>query len=141
MSIQKSTHLSLQEAQEILKPFNCIEGKTINAESEQAIVRQALLLIAEHCDYQILGICAETMTQGLSALKTYSEALGYQSSFGFDSIDGPVYIKFNGNSGLNYIDSYIGEHRGVLVSCQSSDEGRVNEMYGHLPLDLFETGD
>ncbi|MDP5017066.1 MAG: DUF1824 family protein, partial [Dolichospermum sp.] len=28
-------------------------------------------------------------------------------------------------------------HRGVLVSCQSYQEGGVNEMYGHLPLDLF----
>ncbi|NEP01904.1 MAG: DUF1824 family protein [Symploca sp. SIO2E9] len=141
MSIQKSTNLSLQEAEAILKPFNCLEGKTVNSEPEKAIVRQALLLIAEHSDYQILGICAETMAQGLSALKTYSEALGYQPPLEFASIDGPVYIKFNGNSGLHYLDSYIGEHRGVLVSCQSFNEGGVNEMYGHLPLDLFEISD
>ncbi|NER27021.1 MAG: DUF1824 family protein [Symploca sp. SIO1C4] len=139
MSIQKSTNLSLQEAQEILKPFNCVEGKTVNSESEKVIVRQALLFVTEHSDYQILGICAETMAQGLSALKTYAEALGYEPPLDFTSIDGPVYIKFNGNSGLNYLDSYVGEHRGVLVSCQSSYEGGINEMYGHLPLDLFET--
>jgi hypothetical protein len=38
---------------------------------------------------------------------------------------------------LCYLDSYAGHHRGVLVSCQSYQEGGVNEMYGHLPLDLF----
>ena len=51
--------------------------------------------------------------------------------------EGPVYIKLNGKNGLCYLDSYSGHHRGVLVSCQSYQEGGINEMYGHLPLDLF----
>ncbi|HEY9658957.1 MAG TPA: DUF1824 family protein [Allocoleopsis sp.] len=45
-------------------------------------------------------------------------------------------MKFNPNASSCYADSYTGEHRGVLVSCQSADDG-INEMYGHLPLDLF----
>ena len=138
MSTKKSINLTVQEAQEILKPFNCIEGKTLSSESEKVLVRQALLLLAEHSDYQILGICASTLAQGLSALKTYSEAFGYQAPLELDSVDGPVYIKFNGHSGLFYSDSYTGEYSGVLVSCQSSDQEGINEMYGHLPLDLFE---
>ena len=138
MSTQNSTHLTIQEAQEVLKPFNCIENKSIDSEAEKVLIRQALLLLTQHSDYQILGICADTVAQGLSALKTYSDALGYQPNLDLTPIDGSVYIKFNPNSGLCYLDSYTGTHRGVLVSCQSAYEDGINDMYGHLPLDLFD---
>lgn len=139
MPTQNSTPLTLQEAQALLKPFNCIANKSITSESEKALIRQALLLLTEHSDYQILGICADTAAQGLSALKSYADALGYQSFFDLQPIEGSVYIKFNPKSGLCYLDSYTGIHRGVLVSCQSAYEDGINEMYGHLPLDLFES--
>ena len=137
MSTQNSANLTVQEAQELLKPFNCVEGKSVTSESEKALIRQALLLLTELSDYQILGICADTAAEGLTALKTYSEALGYQPTLDLASIDGSVYIKFNPKTGLCYLDSYTGTHRGVLVSCQSAYEEGINEMYGHLPLDLF----
>jgi hypothetical protein len=137
MSTQNLTNLTVQEAQKILKPFNCLEGKTINSKSEQDLIRQALLLLTQHSDYQIFGVCADTTNQGLAALKNYAEALGYQSNFDITPIDGSVYIKHNPNTKLCYLDSYTGIHRGVLVSYQSSDDEGVNEIYGHLPLDLF----
>jgi hypothetical protein len=132
-----SSSLTLQQAQARLEPFNCIEGKTVTSESEKAQIREALLLLTEHSDYQILGICADTTEQGISALKTYSNALGYEPNLDLTPVEGAVYLKFNPKSGLCYLDSYTGEHRGVLVSCQSAYEDGINEMYGHLPLDLF----
>ena len=135
MTIQP-TNLAVVEAQSILRAFNGGETKSVAA-SEKALLRQALLLLTSLSDYQILGICADTVVQGLLALKTYSEALGYQPTLDSAPIPGSVYIKFNPKSGLCYLDSYLGKHRGVLVSCQSSQDGSINEMYGHLPLDLF----
>lgn len=137
MSTSHSTDLTVQEAQELLNPFNCLASKAVNSESEKALLRQAILLLAEHSDYQILGICADTASQGISALKTYSEALGYQPNLDLASVEGSVYIKFNPKTSLCYLEAYSGTHRGVLVSYQSADEGDINEMYGHLPLDLF----
>lgn len=137
MSTQNQTGLTLQEAQNILKPFNCVASKNIHSAEEKALVRQALLLLASHSDYQILGICADTSAEGLLALKTYSEALSYQPNLDITSADSSVYIKFNPKSGLCYAESYTGTHRGVLISCQSVYEGQINQMYGHLPLDLF----
>lgn len=135
MTIQP-TNLTVVEAQNILRAFNCMETKSV-AVSEKPLIRQALLLLTSLSDYQILGICADTVVQGLLALETYSKALGYQPTLDLASVPGPVYIKFNPKSGLRYLDSYLGNHRGVLVSCQSSQSGSINEMYGHLPLDLF----
>lgn len=141
MSTSNSTPLSISDAQALLAPFNCIESQPVVSDAEKEKLRQALALLAEQSDYQIFGICADTAAQGLSALKTYAQALGYQPNLDLTPIEGAVYIKYNGNSGLCYIDSYTGEHRGVLVSCQSSFEGGINEMYGHLPLDLFASSD
>lgn len=137
MSTQNSINLTLQSAQELLQSFNCLEGKTVSSESEKDLIRQALLLLTKHSDYQIFGVCADTTTQGLAALKNYAEALGYKPNLDITPIDGPVYIKNNPKSGLFYIDSYTGAHRGVLVSYQSSESEGINQMYGHLPLDLF----
>jgi hypothetical protein len=138
MSTQNPTNLTVQEAQTLLKSFNCIEGKTVNSESEKAPIREALLLLVQRSDYQIFGICADTAAQGLSALKSYSQALGYEPTLDLAPIEGPVYIKFNPSTGLCYVDSYTGTHRGVLVSYQSAYAEGINDMYGHLPLDLFE---
>ena len=135
MTIQP-TNFTVVEAQNLLRAFNCMENKSVAA-SEKPLIRQALLLLTSLSDYQILGICADTVVQGLLALETYSKALGYQPTLDSAPVSGSVYIKFNPKSGLCYLDSYLGKHRGVLVSCQSSQEGSINEMYGHLPLDLF----
>ncbi|MGB5962310.1 MAG: DUF1824 family protein [Coleofasciculaceae cyanobacterium] len=136
MSTQNSPNLTIQAAQKLLKPFNCLESKSVSA-SEKALIREALLLLSKHSDYQILGICADTTTQGLLALKTYATALGYQPNCHLSPVEGAIYLKFNPNTGLCYLDSYTGTYRGVLVSFQSSEEGDINDMYGHFPIDLF----
>lgn len=137
MPTQNSSNLTIEAAQKLLKPFNCLEPKLIKSESEKALIRQALLLLSKHSDYQILGICADTTAQGLLALTTYATALSYQPNCNLATIDGAIYLKFNPNTGLCYLDSYTGAYRGVLVSFQSSEEGDINDMYGHFPLDLF----
>lgn len=103
-----------------------------------AAVQQALHLVREHSDYQILGICAETTTQAIAALHSYLTAFGYTKLPQPTQIEGVVYLKYNPITGLCYVKPYQGSHRGVLVSCQSAYEGDVNETFGHLPLDLFE---
>jgi hypothetical protein len=134
MTIPSSTQMTLADAQTVLKQFDC--GSPAARSIEPDILRQALLLVAQHSDYQILGICADDAPQGRLALDTYAQALGYEPQ-AFTPVEGPVYIKFNPKSGLCYADSYSGNHRGVLVSCQSAYEWGVNATYGYLPLALF----
>lgn len=134
MSLQNPANLTVEEAHKILKAFDCVNSS--ESVPNKNSIRQALLLVTELCDNQILGICADTSEQGILALETYAEALGYEVPQ-LSAIDGSVYIKFNPKTGLSYLDSYTGEHRGVLISCQSAYDGGINEMYGHLPLNLF----
>ena len=137
MSISNPTNLTVAEAKKILNKFNCLEIAPVLKPLEEALTREAIILMTKRSDYQILGICADNVEQGILAMKTYSHAFGYQAPDDLPHPEGPVYIKLNGKNGLCYLDSYVGHHRGVLVSCQSNYPGGVNEMYGHLPLDLF----
>lgn len=136
--MQPSSQLTLQTAQQILGEFNCQTGKILEFLAEKQRVREALLLVASHSDYQMIGVLAASAPEGLAALRAYLRALGYGVDPNPTAIAGSVYLKFNPRSGRCYMDPYSGEHRGVLVSCQSAYEGGITEMYGHLPLDLFE---
>ncbi|MBD2610322.1 hypothetical protein VF14_33820 [Nostoc linckia z18] len=130
-------HLTAEQAKKILNKFNCLDIAPVLKPAEKESIRNALILMANLADYEILGICADTAEEGILAMKTYSLAFGYEPPSNLPTPEGPVYIKLNGKNGLCYLDSYAGHHRGVLVSCQSYNEGGINEMYGHLPLDLF----
>jgi hypothetical protein len=92
----------------------------------------------DHSDYQILGVCADTAEQAIAALHTYLQAFGLTDLPVPAAIAGVVYLKYNPKTGLCYLKPYEGEHRGVLVSCQSAYDGDVNETFGHFPLDLFD---
>ena len=137
MSTSNPQNLTAEEAKKLLNKFNCLDIAPILKPSEKVVIRDALILVTKLADYQILGICADTAEEGILAMRTYSLALGYEPPDNLLTPEGPVYIKLNGKNGLCYLDSYVGHHRGVLVSCQSYHEDGINEMYGHLPLDLF----
>jgi hypothetical protein len=137
MSTPNHQNLTVAEAKKILNKFNCLDIAPILKPSEKALVRRALIVVTGISDYQILGICADTAEEALIAMRTYSHAFGHEVPTNLNAPEGPVYIKLNGKNGMCYLDSYAGHHRGVLISCQSYNEGGINEMYGHLPLDLF----
>jgi hypothetical protein len=132
-----STSLTLTTAQKLLRQFICIEKMPASVLADKALIRAALLLVAEASDYQIFGVCADTSIEGITALQAYLSALGYSTKAEVSEISGAVYIKCNPMTRKLHIDPYTGHHRGVLVSCQSSDPNGINETFGHLPLDLF----
>jgi hypothetical protein len=136
MSSVPLSSLTPAEAHRILKQFDCF-GATVPEPFE--LVGRSLLLMASLSEHQMLGICADTLAQGIRSLEHYGKALGYKPNLDLEPVEGVVYIKFNPMVGKCYASPYPGEHRGVLVSCQSSDEEGINEMYGHLPLDLFDS--
>ncbi len=127
----------------LLRQVNCLsplaEAQTEPVELSYPALRQALHCVVQASDQQLLGICADSLIQGQQALATYAALLGQAPSLQSD-LEGPVYIKFNPVTGLCYANPYTGSHRGVLVSCQSTDPDDVNEMFGHLPLDLLDEG-
>jgi hypothetical protein len=135
-----STSLTLETAQNLLEQFTRIEIQSQTQAKEIDEIRQALLLLADHSDYQMLGICADSLLEALTTLSIYLTKLGYNidiDSNRINPIKGAVYLKFNGRNQSYYASAYLEKYRGVLISYQSSDEAGVNGTYGHFPLDLF----
>ncbi len=141
MSTQNIHNLTVAEAEKILHKFTCQDIKLVESQEEKAITRAAILLLANLSDYQILGICADSTNEALYTLASYLEALDYNTTLmnesNFNSIEGSVYMKFNGMKESYIMESYTGKYRGVLVSCQSAEATGINGTYGYLPLDLF----
>ncbi len=137
---------SITEAVSLLKKHSCNAVATIDSPEEKEQLQQALLLITSLSEWENIGICADDEAQGLKALETYLKALGYKpqlESYTFQDVrtqktaaDSPVYIKFNTQKLFYYLDSYLGEYRGVLVAIQAADDQIVG-TYGYFPLDLF----
>ncbi len=127
--------MTRSEAETILRQFICTDQTS--APLDYAAIRAAVLTVADLSDYQILGICAETAEEGIQALSSYLKVLEYEVPE-TRSIPGVIYIKFNPLTGRSHMEPYTGEHRGVLISCQSAYDDGVNETFGHLPIDLFE---
>ncbi len=132
--------LTRAEAEKILGAFTCVERTGVQPTSDYNLIRDAIAVVATRSDYQILGICADNAAQALQAMKGYLTALGYEPLKEPSSLSETpgIYLKFNPKSGRANMEPYAGDHRGVLVSCQSAYEDGVNETFGHLPLDLFD---
>ena len=91
----------------------------------------------------MMGICAADAEEGLSALKAWTADLGLPKGklHGLD-VDGvpveppkgPVFIKYNSDSGDAFLSGYGGEYRGVLFTPELGDG--AFRQYGYLPLDL-----
>jgi Domain of unknown function (DUF1824) len=130
--------MTRDEAVKLLRLFTCLDRLPTEHIPDQATVKAALAIVREHSDYQILGICAENFAQAQAALTSYLTA--FESKFvpEIPPIDGVIYVKYNPKLRSCHSDSYMGAHRGVLVACQSSYDDDVNEVFGHLPLDLFQ---
>jgi hypothetical protein len=107
------------------------------AATNPAEIRQALLTLLPEIDRVMLGICADDWEQGIRSLTQYARALDLPLLLPTPALSGAIYIKFNPSSPTCYASAYLGTERGVLVAAQSDYLDRLNDMFGHLPLDLF----
>jgi Domain of unknown function (DUF1824) len=137
-AMQPTVSMTTVQAQAILAPFNCLDTKPIETLEEKTVVRQAVLQLASVTDTHMFGILAGDWKEAIAALHSYATAFGYESPPVAKPCEDAVYIKFNPRSGLCYASPYPEQHRGVLIAFQSDFEDGINEMCGHLPLDLFE---
>ncbi len=137
---------SITEAVSLLKKYSCNGVAKVDSPEEKQQLQQALLLVSSLSEWENIGICADDKAAGLKALETYLQALGYKpqlESYTYQDVrnqktaaDSSVYIKFNTKKMSYYLDSYLGEYRGVLVAIQAEDDQIVG-TYGYFPLDLF----
>jgi hypothetical protein len=120
---------------DLLRKYTCVKPQELKL--DRKATREAILWAADHSDFQILGVCADSYEQGQKVLDSYLKAFGSAAKPQVPAESGPVYIKFNPKTDNCTCVSYDGAHRGVLVACNSQYDDDIDEMFGHLPLDLF----
>jgi Domain of unknown function (DUF1824) len=133
----ESTQLTQSQAIALLHRFTCLEKDPVRTVPNREEIYRALTVVLEASEYQMLGVCAPDFGTGMQALGQYLAALGYDGLPEIAEICGPCYIKYNGKTRSGYVTQYDDGYRGVLIACQSSYDGEVNETFGHFPLDLF----
>jgi Domain of unknown function (DUF1824) len=137
--MQPTTSMTTAQAQAILAPFDGLTAKSTVDLAEKMAVQQAVLHLASTTETHLFGIMAADWEGAIAALHSYAKAFGYIPPAEVSPCSNAVYIKFNPRTGLCYASSYTGTYRGVLIAFQSDLADGVNEMCGHLPLDLFES--
>jgi hypothetical protein len=136
-----NNELSLEEALKILRFYSSLESKTVDSEEKAQTLRHSIKLVTSFCEYENIGICADNSKQAVASLKNYLQALGYKKNLDLTSTkdqESPVYIKFNTQTMSYYLDKYLGDYRGVLISCYADENDNIVGTYGHFPLNLFD---
>ncbi|NJL47249.1 MAG: DUF1824 family protein [Leptolyngbyaceae cyanobacterium SM2_5_2] len=124
-----------------LNQFSCLTTPPQLGPEQQAQICEDLRFFNELSEYQTLGICASTLTEGKTAMEAFLAAFGVTVSLNLPDREGAVYLKFNTLKGAWYLDDYSGTSRGVLVTFHTS-ESEVAELvgtYGPFPFALFDS--
>ncbi len=127
----------IQDNIQYLSQFDCGSSSELDAESEKSKIIRALKVIQDAADVHIFGVLSPSFPEAIQALNEYVTAFDYPQPDFPQAIDGPTYLKYNPSTQLCYADTYEGRYQGVLISCQSDASDGLNQMFGHLPLDLF----
>jgi hypothetical protein len=132
--------MTVEQTLAILKSYSCLEVKLVQSEADKEELQTAIKQIVDLSEYENLGICANSLELAFQGLSSYLTALGYDNDLDIASLppqEKAVYLKFNTQKNSHYLDSYDGDYRGVLISCQSEDDN-ISGTYGYFPLDLFD---
>ncbi|MGL5082833.1 MAG: DUF1824 family protein [Microcoleaceae cyanobacterium] len=136
-----STSPIVQAAQQLLEEFTCVKTQSFISSEKVEQVQAALKSLAQDSEYQMFGICADSLEEAFTTLHQYLQAFNYSTivldQSKLSPVEGAVYLKFNGRAQSFYAASYAEQYRGVLVSYQSPESKGFNGIYGHFPLDLF----
>ncbi|NJL45842.1 MAG: DUF1824 family protein [Leptolyngbyaceae cyanobacterium SM2_3_12] len=133
------TAAELAALRQRLNQFSCLTTPPRLQTQEAEQVRADLRLCNELSDYQTLGICASTLSEGKAAMESFLVALGITVDLALPEREGAVYLKFNTLKGAWYLDDYSGPSRGVLITFHTSEPeaAEIGGTYGPFPFTLF----
>jgi hypothetical protein len=107
------------------------------------VLRSQLLLKLQACDWFTIGVMAPSAAAAVAALRSVETALGWEpleldpAGEAFASIEGPVFLKGNQNSGRFLVRRESGLGEGMLITGHSPADPDAEDTWGPLPLQLF----
>ena len=110
-------------------------------------LRTQLLLKLKPCEWFTIGVMAPSAAAAVAALRSLETALGWESleldpaGEALASIEGPVFLKGNQNSGRFLVRREAGLGEGILISGHSAVQPDAEDTWGPLPLGLLDQHD
>jgi len=107
------------------------------------VLRNELLLKLNPCEWFTIGVMAPSAAAAVAALRSVETALGWESleldpaGEALASIEGPVFLKGNQNSGRFLVRRESGLGEGMLITGHSPVDPDAEDTWGPLPLQLF----
>ena len=106
-------------------------------------LRSELLPQLQACEWFTVGVMAASAQAAVTALRAAEAALGWTaleldpSGEALSSIEGPVFLKGNQNSGRFLVRRESGLGEGVLITGHNPVDPTKEDTWGPLPLDFF----
>ena len=95
------------------------------------------------CEWFTVGVMASSADAAVAALRSLEAALGWEvleldpAGETLSTIEGPVFLKANQNSGRFLVRREAGLGEGLLITGHSAVDPEAEDTWGPLPLDLF----
>jgi len=115
--------------------------------AQQAALRQELRQAMAPCEWFTIGVMAPSAEAAVVALRSCERALGWEplehdpAGEALASIEGPVFLKGNQNSGRFLVRREAGLGEGILISGHSAVQHDAEDTWGPLPLGLLDQHD
>ncbi len=110
---------------------------------QQAELQLQLQPLLQRCDWFTIGVMAPSAATAVQALRAAEQANGWQAleldpaGEALASIEGPVFLKGNQNSGRFLVRRETGLGEGLLITGHSPADPDVENTWGPLPLTFF----
>lgn len=110
--------------------------------AKAALLAELAPLLAR-CDWFTIGVMAPSAEAAVAALRAAERANGWEAlqldpaGEALASIEGPVFLKGNQNSGRFLVRREAGLGEGILITGHSPVEPEAEDTWGPLPLDCF----
>ncbi|MEY4360045.1 MAG: hypothetical protein RLZZ631_1531 [Cyanobacteriota bacterium] len=111
--------------------------------AQREALRAELQPHLQRCEWFTIGVMAASAAEAVAALRAAETALQWQpleldpAGEALGSIEGPVFLKGNQNSGRFLVRRETGLGEGILITGHSPVEPEAEDTWGPLPLNTF----
>ena len=109
----------------------------------RASLRAELEPLLARCEWFTIGVMAPSATSAVATLRAAEQALAWPAleldpaGEALETIEGPVFLKGNQNTGRFLVRREGGLGDGILITGHSPADPDAEDTWGPLPLDLF----
>lgn len=133
----------MADAAPVLAELRGLRSAPTLTPEQAAGLRAELLQQLQGCDWFTIGVMAPSAAAAVQALRAAEAALQWQAleldpaGEALASIEGPVFLKGNQNSGRFLVRRESGLGEGLLITGHSPADPAAEDTWGPLPLNLF----